>query len=65
MPINLIDKIKPANSGSFPMVEAADVEMPDGSRLSAMPTMQVVDELPSDAADHPNVLYIVPEAEGR
>jgi len=28
-------------------------------------TMQVVDELPSDAADHPNVLYIVPEAEGR
>lgn len=34
MPINLIDKIKPANGGSFPMVDAADVEMPDGSRLN-------------------------------
>lgn len=33
MPINLIDRIKPANDGSFPMVEAVDVELPDGRRL--------------------------------
>lgn len=34
MAIELIDKIKPKNNGSFPMVDAADVEMPDGTRLS-------------------------------
>jgi hypothetical protein len=33
MAIELIDKIKPKNGGSFPLVEAADVEMPDGKRL--------------------------------
>lgn len=34
MAIELIDKIKPKNNGSFPMVDSDDVEMPDGSRLS-------------------------------
>ena len=34
MSIYLIDKIKPKNNGNFPMVDAADVEMPDGKRLS-------------------------------
>ena len=34
MPISLIDRIKPKNNGSFPLVEAVDVLMPDGSRLS-------------------------------
>lgn len=34
MSIYLIDKIKPKNNGNFPMVDAADVEMPDGTRLS-------------------------------
>lgn len=33
MAIELIDKIKPKNGGSFPLVDAADVEMPDGKRL--------------------------------
>lgn len=36
MAIYLIDKIKPKNSGSFALMEAADVEMPDGSRLSEL-----------------------------
>lgn len=63
MAINLIDKIKPANNGTFPMVDAADVEMPDGSRLSDQFIMKVVDELPDDAANHPNVLYLVVEEE--
>lgn len=34
MAIYLIDKIKPKNNGSFPMVDAEDVLMPDGTRLS-------------------------------
>lgn len=34
MAIDLIDKIKPKNNGSFPLVDAVDVEMPDGTRLS-------------------------------
>lgn len=35
MPITLIDKIKPKNGGSFPLVDAEDVLMPDGvTRLS-------------------------------
>lgn len=34
MAIDLIDKIKPKNNGSFALVDAVDVEMPDGTRLS-------------------------------
>ena len=34
MAIELISKIKPKNGGTFPMGDAEDVEMPDGSRLS-------------------------------
>lgn len=33
MAIELIGKIKPKNNGTFAMVDAADVEMPDGTRL--------------------------------
>lgn len=32
--IPLIDKIKPKNNGTFPLVDAEDVLMPDGTRLS-------------------------------
>lgn len=34
MAIELIDKIKPKNNGTFAMVDAEDVAMPDGTRLS-------------------------------
>ena len=34
MSVELIDKIKPKNNGTFPLVDAVDVLMPDGSRLS-------------------------------
>ena len=34
MAIELISKIKPKNGGDFAMVDAEDVEMPDGTRLS-------------------------------
>ena len=35
MAIELISKIKPKNGGNFAMVDAEDVEMPDGTRLPA------------------------------
>lgn len=34
MAIEIIDKIKPKNNGSFPMVDAEDILMPSGKRLS-------------------------------
>lgn len=34
MPIEIIDKIKPKNNGSFPLMDAADVQMPNGERLT-------------------------------
>lgn len=44
MAIELISKIKPKNNGTFALVDAADVEMPNGSRLSEFnPTYPVVD----------------------
>lgn len=35
MAIELIGKIKPKNNGTFAMADAVDIEMPDGSRLTA------------------------------
>jgi hypothetical protein len=32
--VELISGIAPKNNGSFPLVNAKDVEMPDGTRLS-------------------------------
>ena len=34
--VELISGIAPKNNGSFPLVHAKDVEMPDGTRLSAL-----------------------------
>lgn len=34
MAVELISKIKPKNNGTFPLVDAEDVAMPDGTRLS-------------------------------
>lgn len=34
MAIGITDKFKPKNNGSFALIDAADVEMPDGTRLS-------------------------------
>ncbi len=34
--IELISGIAPKNNGSFPLVHAKDVEMPDGTRLSEL-----------------------------
>ena len=37
--VELISGITPKNSGSFPLVHAKDVEMPDGTRLSEFKTV--------------------------
>ena len=34
MSVEVIDKIKPKNNADFPLVDADDIEMPDGTRLS-------------------------------
>ena len=34
MSVEIIDKIKPKNNGDFSLMDAADVEMPDGTRLT-------------------------------
>lgn len=33
MSIELIDKVKPKNGGNFALVDASDVELPDGTRM--------------------------------
>lgn len=65
MAIELIDKIKPKNNGSFAMVDAGDVEMEDGTRLpDAIPKIQTVtkDEynaLVEAGEDDPDVYYMI------
>lgn len=44
MSIELIDKIKPKNNGNFALIDAVDVEMPDGTRLSEFKPDSVVGE---------------------
>ena len=61
MPINLIDTIKPANNGSFPIAEAQDIELTDGTRLSEQLILKKVSSLPPDANEHPEYLYVVVE----
>lgn len=50
MSVEIIDKIKPKNNGTFPLVDASDVEMPDGSRLSDHNFMDV-SQLPAAVDD--------------
>lgn len=41
MSIPITDKFKPKNNGGFPLMDAEDVLMPDGNRLSDVVTMFV------------------------
>lgn len=69
MAIELIDKIKPKNGGDFPMVEAADVALPDGTRLDAAIvsitpvylTQSAYDALVEAGTYGPNTLYFILE----
>lgn len=57
MAIELIDKIKPKNNGSFAMVDAEDVAMPDGTRLSEYNPGTGLPEV--SASDNGKVLGVV------
>ena len=59
MAIEVIDTIKPKNGGKFPLVEAADVEMPDGSRLSEISTCYPIAE--GSATIKPDTYYVFGE----
>lgn len=71
MAIELISKIKPKNGASYPMVDAADVAMPDGTRLNefhasimASIKMQAVtpewyNEMREAGTLEPNVCYLI------
>lgn len=72
MPINLIDKIKPKNNGTFAMVDAEDVELSGGIRLDAkvvdiesrLPvalTQEEYDALDAAGKVNPNTPYIIIE----
>ena len=37
--VELISGLSPKNNGSFPIIHAKDVEMPDGTRLSEFKTV--------------------------
>ena len=71
MAIELISKIKPKNGATYPMVDAADVAMPDGTRLDefqqsvlASIKMQAVtpewyEEMRVAGTLDPNVCYLI------
>lgn len=58
--VELISGITPKNSGSFPLVHAKDVEMPDGTRLSDFKGGGDVEGLPTvTTADNGKVLKVL------
>lgn len=71
MAIELISKIKPKNGASYPMVDAADVAMPDGTRLDEFQqtvlgairmqavTVEWYNEMREAGTLEPNVCYLI------
>ena len=64
MAIELIAKVKPKNGSSFALVDAVDVEMPDGTRLSDRPrllpvTQDEYDALVKAGTVQTDVLYMI------
>ena len=59
MAIELTGTVKP--KGDFPIAEAEDIEMTDGTRLSEQTLLKPVKEIPEDAEEHPNIFYVVVE----
>lgn len=68
MALPLADKIKPKNGGSFALVDAQDVELPDGSRLpDHLPvylTQEAYDALAAAGEINDTTLYMIVEDDG-
>ena len=68
MAIELISKIKTKNNGAFAIVDAVDVEMPDGRRLSEMvftvKTQEEYDALVEAGEVDETTLYMIVESGG-
>ena len=54
MSIPITDKFKPRNNGGFPLVDAEDVEMPDGTRLGDLDLSKGRDGLTPFIGDNVN-----------
>lgn len=63
MALPLADKIKPKNGGTFALVDAADVELPDGGRLTDVLPVFVSEEeyaaMEKAGTIDPNVSYYI------
>lgn len=62
MAVEVIDTIKPKNGGDFPIVEAEDVRMPDGTRLSDLSTTPKLADGASEI--QPDRYYVFGEISG-
>ena len=63
MSIELIDKIKPKNNGSFPLVDACDVKMENGMRLEDAMKNHCSSTIPNDGILQIGILYFLGEVE--
>lgn len=63
MSIELIDKIKPKNNGTFSLVDACDVEMEDGRRLEDAVKTHTSSSIPENGVLEVGVLYFLGEVE--
>lgn len=64
MAIEVIDKIKQKNNGTFALMDAADVEMPDGTRLdNKIKDIDTVSKttLPEDGIAETGTMYFLGE----
>lgn len=59
MSIELIDKIKPKNNQTFSLVDACDVEMPNGIRLDEAMKTKATTEYPENCLPEIGTLYFL------
>lgn len=61
MPTFLLSKLKPNGSGTFPVADACDIEMPDGTRLSEFRSVYPVVDGDGVATLQPETYYTFDE----
>lgn len=64
MPIGITDKFEPKGGGKFALMDAKDIEMPDGSRLSDMVLKPITQEAYDALEDiDEKTLYLIVESD--